>query len=84
MPSLASYQVLTPEATSISGDQEIFRQEVLQGLSKIPKALPCKYFYDARGCELFQIISQLPEYYLTRCELEIFQSHHAHLAGVSG
>ena len=35
------------------------------------KQLPCKYFYDARGSELFDRICQLDEYYLTRCELAI-------------
>jgi dimethylhistidine N-methyltransferase len=37
----------------------------------LPKQLPCKYFYDARGSELFDRICRLDEYYLTRCELSI-------------
>jgi dimethylhistidine N-methyltransferase len=45
---------------------------VLSGLGACPKFLHSKYFYDAAGDQLFQQIMALPEYYLTRCELEIF------------
>jgi L-histidine N-alpha-methyltransferase len=55
-------------------DQE-FRKEVLAGLRAEPKQLSSKYFYDADGDRLFQQIMELEEYYLTRCELEIFQLH---------
>ena len=40
---------------------------------KWPKRLPCKYFYDLRGSELFNQICELEEYYLTRVELEIME-----------
>ena len=40
----------------------------MAGLSRPQKALPPKYFYDARGCALFEAICRLPEYYLTRAE----------------
>ena len=43
-------------------------RDVRQGLTKIPKQLSPKYFYDERGSELFEEITQLPEYYLTRAE----------------
>ncbi|HMI43181.1 MAG TPA: L-histidine N(alpha)-methyltransferase, partial [Gemmatimonadaceae bacterium] len=39
-----------------------------EGLTKTPKQLSPKYFYDERGSELFEEITQLPEYYLTRAE----------------
>ena len=42
--------------------------EVREGLSRTPKALPPKLFYDAAGSELFEEITRLPEYYLTRTE----------------
>lgn len=42
--------------------------DVRRGLSNKPKELPCKYFYDARGAQLFEQICELPEYYLTRTE----------------
>ena len=46
-------------------------QEVLNGLARPSKILPSKYFYDARGSELFERICELPEYYVTRTELGI-------------
>jgi uncharacterized SAM-dependent methyltransferase len=48
-----------------------FRDEVIAGLSGEPRALPCKFFYDQRGAALFQKICELPEYYITRTELQI-------------
>jgi dimethylhistidine N-methyltransferase len=50
--------------------------EVLAGLRRHPRAIPPKFFYDARGSELFEHITLLPEYYLTRAEVETL-SHHA-------
>lgn len=53
---------------------EQFKKEVIEGLSKTgQKTLPSKYFYDKKGDELFARIMALPEYYLTRAEMEIFQ-----------
>lgn len=56
---------------------EYFKKDVLSGLSANPKTLSSKYFYDAKGDELFQQIMAMPEYYLTNKEFEIFsqQSH---------
>ncbi|MFW2388054.1 MAG: L-histidine N(alpha)-methyltransferase, partial [Polyangiales bacterium] len=52
-------------------------QEAVDGLQREPKALPCKYFYDALGARLFEAITELPEYYPTRTELGIMsQSVH--------
>lgn len=48
--------------------------EVLAGLARNPKRLPSKYFYDARGSELFEAITLQPEYYLTRIELALLES----------
>lgn len=50
-----------------------FAADVLEGLSARPKHLSSKYFYDDEGSRLFQEIMKLPEYYLTGCELEIFE-----------
>lgn len=44
------------------------REEIHRGLTAHPKSLPPKYFYDARGSALFERITHLPEYYLTRAE----------------
>jgi len=50
-----------------------FRTEVLDGLTQSPKRISPKYFYDQRGSELFEAITELPEYYPTRTELGILQ-----------
>ena len=53
---------------------EQFKKDVVEGLRKTTqKTLPSKYFYDKKGDELFVKIMRLPEYYLTRAEMEIFQ-----------
>ncbi len=52
-----------------------FLEDVIEGLSRGQKALPPKYFYDERGCELFEAICGLPEYYPTRTETAIMQAH---------
>ena len=49
------------------------RGDARAGLSSTPKTLPSKYFYDARGSHLFEMITRLPEYYLTRAETEILE-----------
>jgi L-histidine N-alpha-methyltransferase len=51
--------------------QDDLAEEVRKGLAARPKFLPCKYFYDARGLALFEEITKLPEYYLTRTETGI-------------
>ena len=52
----------------------LFAQDVLQGLSQKPRKLSSKYFYDAEGDKLFQQIMRMPEYYLTDCEQEILEA----------
>lgn len=51
-----------------------FGSSVLAGLNGKPRTLPCRFFYDAAGSELFEQITELDEYYLTRCEQEILES----------
>lgn len=51
-----------------------FAADILAGLSEKPKRLPSKYFYDEAGSRLFEKIMTLPEYYLTRLELEILEA----------
>lgn len=50
-----------------------FARDTLEGLTAYPKYLSSKYFYDDKGSEIFQKIMRMPEYYLTDCELEIFE-----------
>jgi dimethylhistidine N-methyltransferase len=52
-----------------------FAADVLAGLTAKPKSLPPKYFYDAAGSALFERITQLPEYYPTRCELALLRDN---------
>lgn len=59
-------------------------QDVIVGLSQPHKALPPKYFYDARGSELFEQITELPEYYLTRTEREILATYAGAIADTVG
>ncbi|WP_040281640.1 L-histidine N(alpha)-methyltransferase [Psychroserpens damuponensis] len=53
---------------------DAFKTEVANGLNSNPKTLPSKYFYNAIGDALFVEIMNLPEYYLTRSELDIFKN----------
>jgi len=62
------------------GAEEKFQAEIIAGLTGNPKRLPSKYFYDSFGDKLFQRIMDMPEYYLTRCELDLFRSKTAELA----
>lgn len=61
-----------------------FLEDCLAGLRAPAKTLPCKYFYDQRGSELFDAICELPEYYPTRTELQIMERHGDEMAGVLG
>jgi dimethylhistidine N-methyltransferase len=57
-----------------------FLNAVWEGLSATPKTLPCRYFYDARGSALFEDITRLPEYYLTRTEIALIDRHRHEIA----
>jgi len=61
-----------------------FRAEVLIGLQSFEKTLPCKYFYDRRGSQLFDRICDLPEYYPTRTEAGIMRDHAEEMAALFG
>ncbi len=61
-----------------------FRADVLAGLGMSPKQLSPKYFYDERGSRLFDAITKLPEYYLTRTELSIMDARMAGMAACVG
>jgi L-histidine Nalpha-methyltransferase len=64
MPTIDRF--LTPADLAVS-----LRSDVRAGLTATPKVLPPKYFYDARGSELFEDITRMPEYYQTRAEAGI-------------
>jgi dimethylhistidine N-methyltransferase len=63
---------------------ELFRQDVLAGLSGHRKTLPCRWLYDERGSELFEQITQLEEYYPTRVETGILRLNAGEIAGFVG
>jgi dimethylhistidine N-methyltransferase len=63
---------------------EAFRRDVVRGLSRPRKRLPCKYFYDARGSALFDQICELEEYYPTRCEAAVLRRHAGDIAAAAG
>jgi len=57
-----------------------FESDVIEGLRSTPKSVQAKYFYDAAGSQLFERITELPEYYPTRCEIKILRDHAADIA----
>src|SRR5437764_14908653 len=61
-----------------------FLTDVIAGLSSNPHTLPCKYFYDERGAGLFQKICELPEYYITRTEIDILDRNRSDIAAQLG
>lgn len=73
-----------PRAVDAALRDEALRDEVLRGLRAGTKQLPPKLFYDAAGAALFERICTLPEYYLTRAELEILQARAREIATLAG
>jgi uncharacterized SAM-dependent methyltransferase len=71
MVALARSLRVQPKAEQASD----FETDVLAGLRASPKRLPAKYFYDGVGSQLFERITELPEYYPTRCEMQILRDH---------
>jgi L-histidine Nalpha-methyltransferase len=60
--------------------QDEFAHALIEGLSAPQKSLPCRFFYDAQGSELFEQITELPEYYPTRSEIAILEAQAASIA----
>ncbi len=73
-------------AVPLGGTAELpaIASDVLSGLAACPKRLPPKLFYDARGSELFEQITGLPEYYVTRTEQEILRRHSGEMLTAAG
>ncbi len=71
-------------ASSVPPTTSDLLSDVIAGLSSDPRTLPCKYFYDERGAALFQKICELPEYYITRTEIDILDRHRAEIASQLG
>jgi len=73
----------TATATKVDAEQSL-RDEVMRGLCAQPRRLECKFFYDLEGSRLFELICEQPEYYLTRCEIEILERQGAEIAAALG
>ena len=77
----------TPRIDVLLGPDDIaaaLRHDVVAGLTATPKTLPPKWFYDDHGCDLFDQITRLPEYYPTEAERTILTTEAATIAEVSG
>ncbi|MDO6416565.1 L-histidine N(alpha)-methyltransferase [Sphingomonas sp. BIUV-7] len=61
-----------------------FLSDVLAGLAQSPKAIPARWFYDHRGSELFEQITDLPEYYPTRVETGLLERHSPEVGEIAG
>src|SRR4051812_5843211 len=72
------FQVL-PDA-SVVNPPDGFLRDVLSGLARGQKAIPPRWFYDQEGSRLFEDITRLPQYYLTRCERRILSTYIGEIA----
>jgi dimethylhistidine N-methyltransferase len=70
MVALARVPRPLPQETA---DDPQFATDAVAGLKAMPKRIAAKYFYDAEGSRLFENITDLPEYYPTRCEMKILR-----------
>ena len=62
----------------------LFARDVLNGLAARPRAIPARWFYDRAGSELFEAITALPEYYLTRTERSLLSEAAGEIAALTG
>ena len=70
--------------SDFSPDEAVMLEDVLHGLALPQKSIPSLYFYDQRGSELFDAITDLPEYYPTRTEISILATHGPEMAALLG
>lgn len=73
MAGRSGQERLTTIVCESSTRPDSFADEVRAGLTANPKSLPCRFFYDAEGSQLFEAICELPEYYLTQAGTEIME-----------
>ncbi len=69
---------------TLTAPDEEFAADVLDGLGRAQKTLSCRWLYDERGSQLFEQITDLPEYYPTRTETEILKACRAEIAAAAG
>lgn len=61
-----------------------FAEAVLSGFARTPRSIPCRFFYDEVGAELFEEITKLEEYYPTRAETALLEAYRAEIARLAG
>ncbi|OHD03544.1 MAG: dimethylhistidine N-methyltransferase [Sphingomonadales bacterium RIFCSPLOWO2_12_FULL_63_15] len=77
--------LLTDDAPTVAHAVDpAFRRDIIEGLSRSPKATPPIWFYDRHGSELFEAITDLPEYYPTRTETALLERHGSDFAETVG
>lgn len=65
-------------------EKQDFKRDVIEGLSASPRTIPCKYLYDERGSELFEGICDTEDYYVTRADLALHETHLDEIADCIG
>ena len=73
-----------PALHDLEPSVDAFHAELLRGLSRRPKSIAAKFFYDEMGCQLFDEICGLDEYYLTRTEMRILREKAAEISALFG
>lgn len=63
---------------------QAFADAVIEGLTRRPRSLPCRFLYDAEGSDLFEQITRLPEYYPTRTEIGLLEENAVQIASLIG
>jgi dimethylhistidine N-methyltransferase len=71
-------------ATACHNDDNLFRPDVVEGLSRLQKTVPCRWLYDERGSALFEEITRLDDYYPTRAETAILRTRQPELQQFAG
>jgi L-histidine N-alpha-methyltransferase len=69
-----------PASTTAASEVEALREDVIEGLSRRPRSLPCRWLYDATGAALFEHITRLEEYYPTRLERGLLRRYSASIS----
>lgn len=77
--SIGSFRLADPNQS-----RHAFAQSLALGLSSQPRRLSCRYLYDDRGSDLFDQITDQPEYYLTNAEAELLERHAAEIKKLTG
>jgi dimethylhistidine N-methyltransferase len=80
----AEARTAIPSVSEVPSAGPDFLADVIAGFSSNPRTLPSKYFYDERGATFFQKICELPEYYITRTEIDILDQNRADIASRLG